>query len=486
MKRCSKGIFGIKKDPKNQILFSFSAREGEEWPSDDSDSDFLPSEDEDTKPIRKKRQNKSDDNQKKGPSTKSNDVVPKKGVVCASLPEEIWKYIFQIVIKESGPLPFLCRAAKVCKLWQGLASHPSLWRKVDLSFGWIRPKKDTLKWLVRERLSQCREINMTNWTLTNDQLKMVLQNCSELKCLNLSYCKKLSQEGFAALVDNGEHLEKLDVSFTAINANNIKDIVMKHCKSIKELHIGGNSYLNFPALANRIYENCSGLEVLDVSNCRFSGDYVSIDVQKFQTHCPLLRVLRLGNSKFRLKKTNGSLPGFEKLQELSLGCLDSNKSGGINTAFVYDILIKSSELKLLDLGGCWNMEDMTPLLGLPFTDLEQLYLSSSPIRLNNLLGPLLQKCKHTLRILHIDKNIFLGDDLDTALQELFPLNSTSVLEVVNAAETNISESSVERLLRNCRNLHYINLSSCRALPRGIKREYKDKEIAKLKSFFGIK
>ena len=55
-------------------------------------------------------------------------------------------------------------------------------------------------------------------------------------------------------------------------------------------------------------ENCSGLEVLDVSNCRFSGDdgedHVRIDVQKFQTHCPLLRVLRLGNSKFRLKVMN--------------------------------------------------------------------------------------------------------------------------------------------------------------------------------------
>ena len=48
MKCCSKGIFGIKKDPENQILFSFSARDGEEWPSDDSDED----EDEDTKPIR--------------------------------------------------------------------------------------------------------------------------------------------------------------------------------------------------------------------------------------------------------------------------------------------------------------------------------------------------------------------------------------------------------------------------------------------------
>ena len=60
-------------------------------------------------PYRKKRQKKSYENQETEPSTKSNDVVPKKDVVCASLPEEIWEHIFQIVIKESGPLPFLCR-----------------------------------------------------------------------------------------------------------------------------------------------------------------------------------------------------------------------------------------------------------------------------------------------------------------------------------------------------------------------------------------
>lgn len=52
MKRCHKGILGVRKDPKNQILFSFSAREGEEWPSDDSDSDFLPSDEEDINPSR--------------------------------------------------------------------------------------------------------------------------------------------------------------------------------------------------------------------------------------------------------------------------------------------------------------------------------------------------------------------------------------------------------------------------------------------------
>ena len=40
--------FWNKKGSKESNSFSFSARDGEEWPSDDSDSD----EDEDTKPIR--------------------------------------------------------------------------------------------------------------------------------------------------------------------------------------------------------------------------------------------------------------------------------------------------------------------------------------------------------------------------------------------------------------------------------------------------
>lgn len=41
---------------------------------------------------------------------------------------------------------------------------------------------------------------------------------------------------------------------------------------------------------------------------------------------------------------------------------------------------------------------MTPLLGLPFTELEQLYLSSSPTRMNSLLGPLLQKVIYNMRV----------------------------------------------------------------------------------------
>lgn len=58
-------------------------------------------------------------------------------------------------------------------MWHDLASRPLLWKKVDLSFGWIRAKQNTLKWLVKERLSQCTDLNLTSWTITNDQLKVL-------------------------------------------------------------------------------------------------------------------------------------------------------------------------------------------------------------------------------------------------------------------------------------------------------------------------
>ena len=45
MSKCEKGILGLKKDPKNKILFSFgSGADNELWPSDDSDSDYEPNE----------------------------------------------------------------------------------------------------------------------------------------------------------------------------------------------------------------------------------------------------------------------------------------------------------------------------------------------------------------------------------------------------------------------------------------------------------
>ena len=55
MPRGEKGILGYRKDPKKQILFSFTARQGDDWPSDDSDEDYKPEcGPEDSESARKK------------------------------------------------------------------------------------------------------------------------------------------------------------------------------------------------------------------------------------------------------------------------------------------------------------------------------------------------------------------------------------------------------------------------------------------------
>lgn len=69
-----------------------------------------------------------------------------------------------------------------------------------------------------------------------------------------------------------ENLLKLYVlysfaSISQINVNAIKDIVTKHGPQLRELHIGGNYYLNFPALANNIFvRNLFSISILSSSN----------------------------------------------------------------------------------------------------------------------------------------------------------------------------------------------------------------------------
>ena len=104
----------------------------------------------------------------------------------------------------------------MCSRWRDLAEHPSLWRKVDLSYGWIKAKEETLRKLCDNRLSHCEDINLSNWTLSNG-LRLVAENCRFLQCVNLSQCKKLNADGVGALADNCTQLRDIDVSNTGVS-----------------------------------------------------------------------------------------------------------------------------------------------------------------------------------------------------------------------------------------------------------------------------
>ena len=68
---------------------------------------------------------------------------------------------------------FISRASRMCTLWRDTTLHSSLWSQVDLSYGWIKTTEQTLAWLAENRLSRCREINLSTWkNLTNTGLKV--------------------------------------------------------------------------------------------------------------------------------------------------------------------------------------------------------------------------------------------------------------------------------------------------------------------------
>ena len=60
------------------------------------------------------------------------------------------------------------RAQKVCQLWAEVSCHPKLWKKVDLSFGFLKLTQNNFKKLCADRFSECQQLNLTNCKVTSD------------------------------------------------------------------------------------------------------------------------------------------------------------------------------------------------------------------------------------------------------------------------------------------------------------------------------
>ena len=46
-----------------------------------------------------------------------------------------------------------------------------------------------------------------------------------------------------------------------------------------------------------LQENCSSLEVLELNNCIVSTDFLVVNIERLQSGCPHLKILRIANTK---------------------------------------------------------------------------------------------------------------------------------------------------------------------------------------------
>lgn len=195
---------------------------------------------------------------------------------------------------------------------------------------------------------------------------------------------------------------------------------------------------------------------------------------------PKLKTFRMLNVR-PLHKTmrNGadSTLGFPLLEEL---CIATTSYSYMTDKDLWDILFGSTRLRVLDLRGCSRI---TPsgLATLPCLELECLFWGqyfSSNIGLSSPkagLHMVTRKWSQTLQQLDIANQLFTEEDLELAMSHLAQATEAETLRSLNLSGTRITPPALRSVIGQMTALSYLNLSSCRYLPRGLKRIYRGQE-----------
>ncbi|XP_068603428.1 F-box/LRR-repeat protein 6 [Brachionichthys hirsutus] len=409
-----------------------------------------------------------------------------------NLPEEVLINIFQLVVVQDGAVPFLCRVGRVCRLWNAAASSPALWRKVTVAHCWIAPGKtqlpkterkikDTFTWLAQNRFSQLRDFSLCHWTKNASYVvEVVTQHCPHLHSLTLSYCTGLTASAFHSLGLHSLSLQSINVQCSEFQVEGLLDYLENHGSRIKSI-LFTYGLKNDRILTAVSRGCCPDLELLEISTRLDSkGGELPVCVQALQIACPKLKTFRMLNVRPMHKMMRGgadSASGFPLLEEL---CIATTSCSYMTDKDLWDVLFASTKLRVLDLRGGSRITP-TGLVTLPCLELECLfwgqYFSSS----GSLSSPkpgihmVTQKWGRTMQQLDIANQIFAVEDLESAMSHLARATETDTLRSLNLSGTRITPAALRSVIDQNTSLTYLNLSSCRYLPRGLKRIYHGQE-----------
>lgn len=86
-----------------------------------------------------------------------------------------------------------------------------------------------------------------------------------------------------------------------------------------------------------------------------------------------------------------------------------------------------------------------------------------------------QKWNQTLQQLDIANQLFSAEDLEIAMSHLAQATEADTLRSLNLSGTRITPPALRSVIGQMTALSYLNLTSCRYLPRGMKRIYRGQE-----------
>ncbi|XP_032171634.1 F-box/LRR-repeat protein 6 isoform X1 [Mustela erminea] len=314
-----------------------------------------------------------------------------------------------------------------------------------------------------------------------DAQSLVSECCPRLTFLKLSDCHGVTPDTLVMLAKACSQLHSLDIQHSMVESTAVVNFLEEAGPRMRKLWLTYSSQTT-AILGALLGSCCPRLQVLEVSTgISRNSTPLQLPVEALQKGCPQLQVLRLLNLMW-LPKPAGRVaapgPGFPSLEEL---CLAGSTCNFVSDEALGRLLHGSPSLRLLDLRGCARI---TPagLCDLPCQELQQLHLGlygmSDRLTLAKEGSHLLtHKWCHSLRELDLSGQGFSEKDLEQALAAFSatPGGSPPALCSVNLRGTRVTPSTVSSVISSCPGLLYLNLESCRCLPRGLKRAYRGQE-----------
>ena len=138
------------------------------------------------------------------------------------MPEKALNTIFSFVCHTEGCLPFLIRAAKVCKRWNKVTKDLSLWTHCNLGDGAIKDKNKSdkkLEWILENKFPYVQVLDLSHWKniVSTSTLKVISSKCPQITGLILTHCVKLTSEDVRLLPGLFPNLAKIDLSYVSVS-----------------------------------------------------------------------------------------------------------------------------------------------------------------------------------------------------------------------------------------------------------------------------
>ena len=409
----------------------------------------------------------------------------------ADLPVEILSRIFSLVTEtdEKGAR-YVARCASVCTWWKEVAMQPSSWTVANLAFvaGYEKANDKLLSKLCRTLFASVTEINLSGWTqLTTDGVKSIAHCCPRLESINFSHCQKktvskISAESLLLLAEGCPKLKSISLSNIRLSGDYRKLVThfIEICgHKLTHLNFSQNFVYCGSWLLTCIIKSCPQLLTLDLSNTNVRN--ISFDA--LQSSCPKLQELFLTNVQLEpAPVVNIESSGFKNLETVSFGTVRNYWC--TESLFKY-IIHASSKLRLLDIRGHTNLTE-SAFRAIPSNNVERLYMAHCRVT-HNMLHQVCSKWRNTLTYIDFSRTEPYGVPFDVLIETLAcGPDACSKLRFFDLSGTSVSDSGVKHLLVGCINLESLNLTSCRGISRGIKRNHNTvKEIRKLRKYYEL-